>query len=212
MKINIYSEYDLVYKLLIQIYPQNIVRHYNSLILPELCDHNVLIFDCDSIDWNKKLYDKFHNILEFSVCILVTSGKAPKIDSRAIVLKKPFYYTSLIEEIDSINWRSIMYINPKIIINSNTKRLIKVGSKSGAIQLTEREYGFVKYLYDRPADAGYASEKEILQNVFLYKGEVDSNTVKTHFYKIKQKIGDDFKFIEYTNNGYKLIKSNGEKI
>jgi hypothetical protein len=72
---------------------------------------------------------------------------------------------------------------------------------SHKISLTEKEAEIINVL------AGIApnsfDKKELLRRVWRYSEEIDTNTLETHMYRLRKKIGDD-EFIVTEKDGYKI--------
>ena len=69
-----------------------------------------------------------------------------------------------------------------------------------AISLTDRETDMLVYLARRPARA--VARDELLRNVWKYQDGVDTHTLETHIYRLRQKTGENF--LVTTEEGYRL--------
>ncbi len=71
-------------------------------------------------------------------------------------------------------------------------------------KLTEKETAILKYLHAQKADVG---KDELLQAVWEYAEDVETHTLETHIYRLRQKIEDDPaepKLVLTTEKGYRL--------
>lgn len=85
------------------------------------------------------------------------------------------------------------------------KTLLYQGDVSVDIRLTEKEVALIQALYD----AGGMVEKEILlADTWGYQEGVDTHTLETHIYRLRQKIAEHCQeeFILTEANGYRLCR------
>lgn len=84
--------------------------------------------------------------------------------------------------------------------------LTKLQDKFGNLRLTEREREIIDYLQtaNRPV-----TKNEMLEKIWNYSSEMDTNTIETHIYRLRGKLEKAFgKEIIITENGhYKLIEN-----
>jgi len=99
-------------------------------------------------------------------------------------LPKPFLVTSLIKAINSqlTKNRSSGYL---IDDYEFFPALNIVTRKGDVITLTDKESQLLAYLVRA---GGYVHKNELLQQIWGYKNEVDTKTLDTHIYKLKQKL------------------------
>ena len=72
------------------------------------------------------------------------------------------------------------------------------------IKLTEKETAILKYLYVQRGDV---AKDELLKAVWEYAEDVETHTLETHIYRLRQKIEDDPanpQMVVTTDNGYRL--------
>lgn len=62
--------------------------------------------------------------------------------------------------------------------------------ESPAIRLTEKEIAMLRYLHAR-AEQGPAPREELLSHVWSYADGVETHTLETHIYRLRQKIEKD---------------------
>lgn len=70
------------------------------------------------------------------------------------------------------------------------------------ISLTEKETSIIQLLYDAQPNA--VDKKELLEQVWGYSEAVDTHTLETHIYRLRQKFGDDKGVIATGDKGYML--------
>lgn len=72
------------------------------------------------------------------------------------------------------------------------------------IKLTEKENALIVFLVQQQGKA--VSKDTLLTDVWNYHHEVESHTIETHIYKLRQKLGSDaILFIQNTDDGYTLV-------
>ena len=79
--------------------------------------------------------------------------------------------------------------------------LVKAGDTE--IRLTEKEAEIIQYLYENKERI--VPKDELLEKIFGYRAGVETHTVETHIYKLRQKVGDeDENLIATLDGGYQL--------
>lgn len=73
------------------------------------------------------------------------------------------------------------------------------------ISLTDRETDMLLYLARHPARA--VTRDELLKNVWGYQDGVDTHTLETHIYRLRQKLGSRDALLITTEEGYRLCQS-----
>lgn len=68
--------------------------------------------------------------------------------------------------------------------------------------LTEKEAGLIMVLYENYQTP--LTKKDILKKVWGYNITMDTHTLETHIYRLRQKIKNDSKFLQTKTNGYVL--------
>ena len=122
------------------------------------------------------------------------------------VIKKPYLLKDLIGIIksNSLNIKSdgnIIDIG-EIKFDAEARTLIIEGSE---IALTEKEAELIALLNCSAGEV--ISRNEILKEVWQYDTEVDTHTLETHIYRIRQKIGKKNDFIGSSVAGYFIQKN-----
>lgn len=71
------------------------------------------------------------------------------------------------------------------------------------IRLTEKEAEIIQYLYENKDRI--VPKDELLEKIFGYRAGVETHTVETHIYKLRQKVGDeDENLIATLDGGYQF--------
>ena len=71
------------------------------------------------------------------------------------------------------------------------------------IQLTQKQAELIEFLYENKGKV--VTKEQILQSVFGYTQAMQTHTLETHIYKLRQKIGDlEAQFIVTRDGGYCL--------
>ena len=122
------------------------------------------------------------------------------------IIKKPYILSEIINVIQDIIARSkagseVVKIG-EFEFDSATRILAKHGV---VINLTEKESELVTLL--NVANGEVVSRDEILKKVWGYEAGIETHTVETHIYRIRQKLGKDNDFIGNSGMGY-FIKEN----
>lgn len=129
-----------------------------------------------------------------------------KDNVNSIKLNIPFSINDLLNIINNLvaedNQKNILKIqNISIDIKNST-----VTKNKRNVTLTEKEIRIITCLFEAKGTA--LTREELLKNIWGYSENIDTHTLESHIYKLRQKIEDDAKNpqIIITNNGaYKLI-------
>ena len=138
--------------------------------------------------------------------IILTSKKLKKKPRQVILDKLPIRFFKLFEKIN-IEFLKLQYSQKaelnigKYKINLNSRELI---NQDKIIKLTEKETKIILYLSkaNKPV-----STTQLQSEVWGYSSELETHTVETHVYRLREKV---FKFFENRNfissqkNGYKI--------
>jgi DNA-binding response OmpR family regulator len=85
-------------------------------------------------------------------------------------------------------------------------KLLEDPAKNRSIRLTEKEAGILKFLYR--AGARVVVREVLLNEVWGYNAEIDTHTVETHIYRLRQKIEPDpanARLLVTVGGGYRLV-------
>lgn len=170
-------------------------------ILNELED--LIVFKIHEVSDEKILNEK---IIKLDNYIILTS-KNIKNNSRQLILDKlPIKLFKLIEKIN-IEFLKFQYSKKseltvgKYKINLNSRELT---DENITLKLTEKETKIITYLLkiNKPV-----SIDELQSDVWGYHADLETHTVETHVYRLREKVFKKFKnkrFILSEKNGYKL--------
>ena len=137
--------------------------------------------------------------------ILLTTLNQAAADKLNLVLPKPFRLLKLFDMILAANNELDNSEEGQLVFNSyelhpNMRKIVDL--QTGEVtKLTEREVAILKYLYKTPGD--YVSKNDLQTNVWQYSHEVDTHTIETHIYRLRQKVEK--------NNGRRLILTENGK-
>ena len=127
-------------------------------------------------------------------------------ESFALIIKLPINIIQFNQDIIDVckkyefNKNSLVKIQ-EYVLDKNERVLKK---NNIAIRLTEKEVIFLEMLcsFNRPLSRDY-----ILKNIWKYSSETDTHTIETHIYRLRQKIKNHFKDVNFIKNspeGYSL--------
>jgi DNA-binding winged helix-turn-helix (wHTH) protein len=123
------------------------------------------------------------------------------------VIQIPVHPQKLIQEIRPFlitEEQAITFENAYFIFQEN-KRLLTIKKSQDSIALTEKENQLLKTLADSFPNA--VSKEDLLTIVWNYKPGLETHTVESHIYTLRQKVGNlSDSLIESTPTGYCLIK------
>jgi DNA-binding response OmpR family regulator len=205
-KIHIYSQDNFIRELLQQRSINYDIVQYHSYTEPKLdfqYSQNLVLIDYIRDSSNvAKLINKFHAICHV-IILLHKPNKLNHLQHKHIeLLATPVNYQELFKLIDN-SPQSIYFISKNLILNTTLKLLVKIKDNDVTeIELTEKELALIKYLLQNKESQ---NKEDILYKVFGYNNLVNTSTLETHIYRLRQKIGSDIKFIEHMKDGYKLL-------
>lgn len=117
-----------------------------------------------------------------------------------LAVKKPYKVAELIGTLNNIIAKARASVAPVQIgsfsFDVSARTLIKGENK---ISLTEKESDLILLLYSA---GGEVSREELLREVWGYDEGINTHTVETHIYRIRQKLGKDDDFIGSSSAGY----------
>lgn len=198
----IYNNEEL-FKALTQIeniLPGSTVNYLNEPNVDAINCANVFIIDSYLTN---NLKNELKNTAAKIIC-LENNGNHSIVN--AINIKKPYRLQEIIFNIQNIissaTNNSITIRIENFDFNPAT-RILSYGTKE--ISLTEKEAALLLLLHY--AGERTISREEILKKVWGYENGVDTHTIETHVYRIRQKIGKDNDFINSSPLGYCLRKA-----
>ena len=138
--------------------------------------------------------------------LIVTSKKNFDLDNQIIFEKFPIKINKLIEKINvqflkkQFNDQSKYYVKD-YIIDLNARSIFYKNKK---LKLTEKEIDTIMYLSKTKKTT---SIQELQKKVWLYQPDIETHTVETHIYRLRQKFLKEFSddsFIISEKYGYQI--------
>jgi len=138
--------------------------------------------------------------------LIVTSKKNLGLDNQIIFEKFPIKINKLIEKINvqflkkQFNDQSKYYVKD-YIIDLNARSIFYKNKK---LKLTEKEIDTIMYLSKTKKTT---SIQELQKKVWLYQPDIETHTVETHIYRLRQKFLKEFSddsFIISEKYGYQI--------
>ena len=168
----------------------------------DTCIINLNYFDEDL----KKLLDSFernNNIIGYYDHHFENS----LIDkSRLVLLKKPFKLITLLNHLDNIKAKDHLDNSKKYLMNhiifSPSKKIISNLETGNTEHLTEKENNLLIYFFNKKNIK--ILKKELLTNIWGVSEDINTHTLETHIYRLKQKL-----FKLDTNLSFSLVNKNG---
>ena len=125
---------------------------------------------------------------------------------KIILLKKPFRLISLLNHLDSIKTNDPFDNTNKYLMNhiifSSSKKIIS-NIKTGITEhLTEKENNLLIYFFNKKNIE--LLKKDLLTNIWGVSNEINTHTLETHIYRLKQKL-----LKLDTNLSFSLVNKNG---
>ena len=162
---------------------------------------NALIVESET---RKKI--SLNNIVIPKILIQKNTKLEKSKESFALIIKLPINIIQFNQDIIDVckkyefNKNSLVKIQ-EYVLDKNERVLKK---NNIAIRLTEKEVIFLEMLcsFNRPLSRDY-----ILKNIWKYSSETDTHTIETHIYRLRQKIKNHFKDVNFIKNspeGYSL--------
>ena len=133
--------------------------------------------------------------------------------NQLFLLQKPFKLINLIEYVNNLkkikyNDRSIKYLTKNIEFVP-IKKIISNLITQHKEHLTEKETNLLNYLYKRKNVK--LSKVDLLANIWGVKEDINTHTLETHIYRLKQKLhklDPDLSFSLVNQNGLYCLKDN----
>lgn len=139
--------------------------------------------------------------------LIISNKRFPHIDNQIVLENMPINFYKLVEKINiellklQFNQQSEVKIQ-NYYIDLNSREIKRKGIK---LKLTEKEIDTIIYLskLNKPAKID-----ELQKKVWSYQSNMETHTVETHIYRLRQKFFntfDDKNFIISKKNGYEII-------
>ena len=126
--------------------------------------------------------------------------------SRLVLLKKPFKLITLLNHLDNIKAKDYLDDTKKYLMNhiifSPSKKIISNLETGNTEHLTEKENNLLIYFFNKKNIK--ILKKELLTNIWGFSEEINTHTLETHIYRLKQKL-----FKLDTNLSFSLVNKNG---
>lgn len=209
----IYSNRKFIYDLLSQ-HTQYKLSKVSCLsqLADQAINNCLLILDqpCNQVNYEMidKLADNFLNIIMIVSQSELESYKS-KLPMPIIYLLRPLRLQKLLAVIEqgfSNHQGAEIRLNSNYTFCPNSKIIIRqdpvTGQKLESIDLTDKETILLRELYNA---RGIAVDKAyILKNVWGHSALLETRTLETHIYKLRQKLGDSPELIFTNEYGYGL--------
>ena len=157
--------------------------------LKSLKDAKMVIIDQDEDLLEKTLASKL------PVTILFIGDKNDIED--ITFLQKPLSSSVLFSQVDLL-WKRVQ---KGLFISFRTKHYNFDGSSNtlNGLSLTQKEAELIEYLWENKDRI--VSKEELLKQIFGYKEGVETHTLETHIYKLRQKTDTNLEELILTRNG-----------
>lgn len=200
--------------LLEQLLKQHLVAQYviytmdNIEVLENMLAHrkfDMLLFNTSDVSLIRS-----HLLNKIPIIALLSQDELPLLtpDSNITLLSKPLRLQTLLYTIKNIS-NSVKRHDTLLQLNTHytlspASRVLTFGA--AAISLTEKEVALLQYLYE--ANGKKVGKGELLQHIWGYGEGVDTHTVETHIYRLRQKTEGKEALIITSDNGYYLYQEN----
>ena len=134
-------------------------------------------------------------------------------ETQLFLLKKPFKLITLLNQLENIkSLNNLENANKTLmshIIFSPSKKTISNLETKKIEHLTEKENNLLTYFFDRKNVE--ILKKDLLKNIWGVSDEINTHTLETHIYRLKQKLyklDSNLSFSLINKNGLYLLKYN----
>ena len=134
-------------------------------------------------------------------------------ETQLFLLKKPFRLITLLNQLENIKTlNNLENANKTLmshIIFSPSKKIISNLETNKIEHLTEKENSLLTYFFDRKNVE--ILKKDLLTNIWGVSDEINTHTLETHIYRLKQKLyklDSNLSFSLINKNGLYLLKYN----
>lgn len=160
------------------------------------------------VDENVKKAAQMRQIHPSVPLILLTAENTAEVEGANQIIHKPFSLWHLLDAVLSANSKQDNSKEGRLVFNNyelhpNTRIIIDLPSQNET-KLTEKEVDILKYLYKYQNE--FVSKNDLQTNVWQYNEDVDTHTIETHIYRLRQKVeqSEDRRLIVTENGKYKL--------
>lgn len=171
-------------------------------VLHQIKDAKVIVIDAD-IRLARQIQKKAPNVS----MIMITDTPDDFEQTDYTVLKKPVSVHVLRSKILFLKTvaekgLTLSFGTPAYQFDGPARTLL-VKKQNAEIRLTEKEAEIIQYLYENKDRL--VPKDELLEKIFGYRAGVETHTVETHIYKLRQKVDDeDESLIATMDGGYQL--------
>ena len=127
-------------------------------------------------------------------------------ETQLFLLKKPFKLITLLNQLENIKTLNNLENTNKTLMNhiifSPSKKIISNLETNKIEHLTEKENSLLTYFFDRKNVE--ILKKDLLTNIWGVSDEINTHTLETHIYRLKQKL-----YKLDSNRSFSLINKNG---
>ena len=145
---------------------------------------------------------------ETSIAILMLTEHPENFEQTDYTLiKKPFHFSVLRSKVLFLKsvcekGLTLSFETSSYLFNGPARTLFNKSTQQ-EIRLTEKEAQIIQFLYENKNNV--ISKDELLEKIFGYKSGVETHTVETHIYKLRQKVQDENEYLIKTlNGGYQI--------
>jgi len=165
-----------------------------------------LFSDLEVVSFKKTLPDFIPDlvVLGSEACIPAQFSGYPVL---SLSWAKPWRLGVLLRQIGQALHQPVLYIDDiaigSYLFKPQEKSLLRQDGEE--ISLTDREVDILAYLLRRPGKP--VSREELLKNVWQYQEGVDTHTLETHIYRLRQKVelhANDPRILLTVDGGYSL--------
>ena len=132
---------------------------------------------------------------------------------KLFLLEKPFKLITLLNYLDSVNNSGTMHNSNKYLMDhlifSPSKKIISNIKVKHTEHLTEKENNLLIYFYNNKNIE--IPKKDLLTNIWGVSNEINTHTLETHIYRLKQKLSkldQNLSFSLTNKNGLYCLKYN----
>ena len=187
---------------------QDIVKPLNGLVVENEKDFWEKLPEAKlvAIDENEKLFlaAKEKNLTQ---TFLFLGQNKPSGNDDVHFLKKPFPILQLVHLLSLLlafvrRGLTLSFETADFRFNGTNRTLTNIQNKT-EVHLTEKETELIQYLFDNRHRI--VPKEELLEQIFGYREGVETHTLETHIYKLRQKMGSaNETFLLTIEGGYQL--------
>lgn len=144
-------------------------------------------------------------------CLFISAGGGtfpPAVPVLPVRLSKPLRLGALLRQARQMLDEPALYLDAFTLgpyqFSPQDKTLLQPGTED--IVLTDKEVDILVYLAREAPEA--VSREQLLKDVWRYQDNVDTHTLETHIYRLRQKMGEDAdnpKLLVTDDKGYRLV-------